>query len=268
MAICIVIASGCASAGAPNMKAPKPISNVGNGDVGKITLSGSYNWAGYAVTGSDGSVSNVKGSWIVPKVQTTTKNQYSCNWIGIDGYNSATVEQLGTDSNTDSKGRAVYYAWYEFYPDYAYYIPDMPITPGDNIYTEVSYSADTNKMKLSMTNQNTGKSWSMEHDATGYARSSAEWVTEAPSMGNRILPLTNFGTTFFGSYYTPTITGTGVATIGGNTNTIGGFDADTDATTNAYSVAMVSQARKNPIKAQPSALTNGDSFSVKWLRAS
>ena len=54
----------------------------------------SGNWSGYAATG--GRFSSVSGSWTVPIVtcpaDTTT---YSSQWIGIDGYESDTVEQDG-----------------------------------------------------------------------------------------------------------------------------------------------------------------------------
>src|SRR5690348_12236358 len=60
----------------------------------------STNWSGYAVTGPNGSVSSVQGSWIVPSV-TCAKHSatYSSYWVGIDGFSSGTVEQTGTDSD-------------------------------------------------------------------------------------------------------------------------------------------------------------------------
>ena len=40
---------------------------------------------------------------------------YSSFWVGIDGYSSSSVEQLGTDS--DCAGNTPdYYAWWEMYP--------------------------------------------------------------------------------------------------------------------------------------------------------
>jgi len=51
----------------------------------------STNWSGYAVTGSQGSVTYVAGSWIVPTVTASATNSYSSFWVGIDGYASGTV---------------------------------------------------------------------------------------------------------------------------------------------------------------------------------
>jgi Peptidase A4 family len=102
--------------------------------------SSSLNWAGYAVTGAAGSVSDVKGSWIVPSVTCSpSQNAYSAFWTGIDGYSSSTVEQTGTDSDCQS-GSATYYAWFEFYPNPSFLVSGFTVTPGDQISAEVSYS--------------------------------------------------------------------------------------------------------------------------------
>src|SRR6266542_694566 len=62
---------------------------------------GSLNWSGYAVTGAPGSVTDAKGSWVVPSIQGNcgSTNAYASFWVGIDGFSSNTVEQVGTDSD-------------------------------------------------------------------------------------------------------------------------------------------------------------------------
>src|SRR5262245_47089269 len=68
----------------------------------------STNWSGYAVTGPNGSVSDVKASWYVPTASCPpSPNQYASFWVGIDGYSSNTVEQIGTDSDCQN-GTPVY----------------------------------------------------------------------------------------------------------------------------------------------------------------
>ena len=64
----------------------------------------SSNWSGYAAetnlaSPQSGAVSDVTGTWQVPFV-TGTINAWSSAWVGIDGYASNSVEQLGTDSDT------------------------------------------------------------------------------------------------------------------------------------------------------------------------
>jgi len=61
----------------------------------------STNWSGYAAQTNlnnpqSGAVTGVGGSWIVP---TVMGNGYSAVWVGIDGYSSPTVEQLGTEED-------------------------------------------------------------------------------------------------------------------------------------------------------------------------
>ena len=88
----------------------------------------SSNWGGYVIAPATGnsatsvSVTSVSGSWTVPKVTCGkgSSTEYASFWVGIDGWDSSTVEQTGTDSDC-SNGKPSYYAWYEFYPEGAYY---------------------------------------------------------------------------------------------------------------------------------------------------
>src|SRR5437899_11239968 len=97
----------------------------------------SANWSGFAVTGSDGSVSDAKGSWVVPTIQGNcpSTNQYSSFWVGIDGYSSGTVEQTGTDSDFQN-GVPTYYALYEFFPHPSFLMNYISIHTGYFISSE------------------------------------------------------------------------------------------------------------------------------------
>jgi len=128
------------------------------------TLHGtSTNWAGYVVetnlnTPQNGAITDVKGSWIVPTVLgSVTPNTYSASWIGIDGYSSNSVEQIGIDSNVNN-GIAVYAAWYEMFPKAPVYL-NMRINAGDTISAEVNYLG-LGKFRLSITDVTTGASFS------------------------------------------------------------------------------------------------------------
>src|SRR5947209_2194209 len=98
----------------------------------------STNWSGYAVQAPAGSVTAVYGSWMVPAV-TGKGTSYSSAWVGIDGFASRTVEQIGTDSDL-SAGQPVYYAWYEMYPHPAVSL-SLKVQPGDTISASVTYEA-------------------------------------------------------------------------------------------------------------------------------
>ncbi len=83
--------------------------------VNHVTVSYNDIWTGYAVTGSD--FTQVHGSWIVAAVNCSeTPNSDSSEWVGIDGWNSNTVEQIGTDADCNYSTPS-YYVWYEFYPE-------------------------------------------------------------------------------------------------------------------------------------------------------
>ena len=56
----------------------------------------SSNWSGYDVTANAGAVTSVRGSWTVPSVSGIGSSTSSA-WVGIDGANSSSVEQIGTD---------------------------------------------------------------------------------------------------------------------------------------------------------------------------
>jgi hypothetical protein len=214
----------------------------------------STNWSGYAVTGPTGSVSDVKASWYVPSVSCPlSPNQYASFWVGIDGYTSNTVEQIGTDSDCQN-GTPVYYVWYEFYPHWAYTVNTVPINPSDKIIAEVSVTKGT--FTVSLTNQTTGKAFQISQKMNNADRSSAEWIAEAPWSGG-VLPLANFNKAQFGSYYT-NVQGTSSATVNGITAPIGSF---------ANNIAITMVDKDGLPKAQPSGLTNGSSFSIDWVKA-
>jgi hypothetical protein len=206
----------------------------------------STNWSGYAVTGPNGSVSDVKGTWTVPSVvNCTSANQYASFWIGIDGYESNTVEQIGTDSDCQN-GSPTHYAWFEFYPHLSFTINNFPIKPGDSISAEVTYA--NGMFTVGLTNKSTGLSFSTSTKMKNAKRSSAEWITEAPSGGG-VLPLADFQTVNFGPGDN--------ATIGSATGPIGSFPA-----ANVFEITMVN--RDGVPEATPTALQQNDRFSVYY----
>jgi hypothetical protein len=88
---------------------------------GTVTLTSSANWGGYAdaETGSS-TVSKVSGTWIMPAVRCLPRpyqnsDAFLADWVGIDGFNDGTVEQLGSATQC-FEGVEYYYVWYEMYP--------------------------------------------------------------------------------------------------------------------------------------------------------
>jgi len=191
----------------------------------------------------------VKGTWVQPAASCPSrKAQYSSFWVGIDGYNSNTVEQTGTDADCTGKNHPAYYAWYEMFPNPPVNL-SMTIAPGNTMSAEVSSSGST--FTLTITNVSTGGSFTTSQTLSSAARSSAEWVAEAPSsciFQCQGLPLANFGTVNFSGSYT---------TGNGHTGSIN------DGAWSNDQIVMVTNGGR--VKAQPSPLSpDGTSFSVTW----
>ncbi len=150
----------------------------------------STNWSGYAATGAAGSFNSVSSSWTQPTATCSSGDQYAAFWVGLDGYNSGSVEQTGTDSDC-SGGNPDYYGWYEMYPNAPVYYSN-PVSPGDSMSASVSVSGDTYTLVLTDSTQN----WTQTQTITEswLQDSSAEVITEAPSSSSGVLPLADFGT--------------------------------------------------------------------------
>lgn len=154
----------------------------------------STNWSGYALQTSqtrpqNNAVSDVKGTWTVPTVTSSSVNSYSAVWVGIDGYADNTVEQIGTEEDYIG-GAAQYSVWYEMYPKNSVTVAKS-VYPGDVISAEVRYIGN-NGFTLTISDITRGWSFSTTQKAGNARRQSAEWVVEAPWMGG-VLPLANFG---------------------------------------------------------------------------
>jgi hypothetical protein len=217
----------------------------------------STNWAGYAVTGAKGTVTDVTGSWTQPTATCSgTKTQYAAFWVGIDGYNSNSVEQTGTDSDCHH-GTPSYYAWYEFYPMPSHTVTTVTVHPGDVLSAEVSYSSTTAKFTVTLTDVTTAKTFTKTAAVRSAARSSAEWIAEAPSGSTGTLPLADFGTINYGVDNT-SVNSTNDATVSGTTGDIASFSS-------AVSINMIGVHSASLTKAATSAIsTDGTSFSVTW----
>ena len=218
-----------------------------------VDRSTSTNWAGYAVTGPTDSVTHVAGSWVEPKVKgpCSGTDTYASFWVGIDGYSSTTVEQIGTDSDC-SAGSPQYYAWYEFYPANSVNIA-MTIHPGNKISASVAFSGGTFTLKIS--DDTLGTTFTKTGKVASAQRDSAEWIVETPEICSpscRLAQLTDFGTIHWTS---------DVATVSGVAGAIGNFSA-------VHKIILVKSSNHSVHLASTSALSsNLSDFTVKWKNA-
>ncbi|HEY8744938.1 MAG TPA: G1 family glutamic endopeptidase [Chloroflexota bacterium] len=217
-----------------------------------VTATTSDNWSGYVAAadpngGQPGTISDVKASWTVPSVNcSSTPNAAVGVWVGIDGVFSPTVEQTGTASKCIG-GQASYYAWLEIYPSAAR-TSAMAIQPGDVISAEVQFVGNL-QYRLTLSDATSGRTFSVLRFSPG-SRDSAEWVVEAPAVGDQIVPLANFGSVSLSG---------ATATVNGVAGGVG------NPTWTAAGISMLDGA--GLVRAAPSSLSTDDSsFTVTWQR--
>jgi hypothetical protein len=226
----------------------------------------SANWSGYADT--DDTFNSVAASWTEPSVNCSSSNSdddllgglldgvlggpssASSFWVGLDGYTSSSVEQLGTDSDCDS-GTPSYYAWYEMYPNPSVDLPSSDaVSPGDHMTGWVESNSSGTSFLLEIKDTTAGWTYSTTQTGSGYARSSAEVIAEAPSECDVVfcseLPLADFGTVDYSA-----------AAVIDSSNTQG--------TLSSFDANQITMDNDGTVEATPSDLSsNGSAFSVTW----
>jgi hypothetical protein len=257
------------------------------------TVSYSFNWAGYAVTGPNGGVTNVAASWVVPSVGNCQKvpDGISAFWTGIDGWTDQTVEQTGTDSDCvnilgTQTGTPTYYAWFEFFPQPGYLIGDYNnelecvagcVFPGDLMTAEVSYlglnppsPGPPRGQAFTLTITDLTRTWYVTINASvpGALANSAEFITETPfgcNTSSGFCLLSDFIQSNYGKDYTRAA-GTSYATVNGKTGPLGSFGSSVQQAIMVNFTTCTVDCTLPPLMAAPSSLsTDGTSFNVTWL---
>jgi hypothetical protein len=244
MGTALVLVPGTVAGGAPthhqlaSARAPMQPTPPGGAPVwSPANTVSAINWSGYAATGAI--FSDVSASWVVPAVTCTSGAQYSSAWVGLDGFNSRTVEQTGTDS--DCHGATPrYYSWYEMYPAASVNIAE-PVSAGDQMNASVT-AATTSSFVLVIADATKGWTKTFTKTLARAKRTSAEVIEEAPccTAAQGILPLADFGKINFT-----------------NAHVDGGAIGN-------LSPKRINMAAGGVLKDTTSALTNGANFSVTW----
>ncbi len=188
-----------------------------------INAQASGNWSGYVAESSfsspqSNSVSYVYGTWTVPAVSgPSTGAFHSSIWVGIDGLNGATVEQIGTEQDYVN-GVASYSAWWEMYSNNGSYTDgekyeyplsssQMPVNAGDTISASVQYLSSgthSGQFLLTIVNDTQNKTFSTYETSSLTQsplalRNSAEWIVETPTYNGSYATLPSFGSVTFTS---------------------------------------------------------------------
>jgi hypothetical protein len=149
----------------------------------------SQNWSGYAaVANKNVALRYVTSTFTVPSVNCSkvaigsAGQTYAAEWVGLDGFNSTTVEQTGVDSYCDSSsGPATNQAWYEMYPLDPVVISG--VNPGDTIFVAVYYNSSTGDYQLALDDETTGSTMETNQPCPSGStcdRNSAEVIEEDP----------------------------------------------------------------------------------------
>jgi hypothetical protein len=238
---------------------------------GAATVSG--NWAGYVATPrSSARFGSVSGSWRQPAAKCTAGHEsFSAVWVGLGGYREGAraLQQIGTDANCTSSGRAIYAAWWELLPSDPVELK-LRVNPGDRIAASVTTSGS--RVTLRLRNLTSGARFSTTRHYSRPDVSTAEWIVEAPSTcatasACTTVPLANFGSVSFSS---------ATATAHGHTGTIldPGWSAlalelrqgsnEVEAGRAGFDVRAAGAVRQ----AAPSAASSAGAFSVTWSESS
>ena len=164
------------------------IFGTGNGDT-----ESSLNWAGY-VTSHD-HFRSVTATWRVPAVRATSDGQAAASfWVGLDGRDSHSLQQIGTTSGVVG-GAVRYGVWWEMLPGPAVDV-SMTISPGDTVTASVVADGH-GTFTLTLRDVTNGQRFETRQLDAAAGLSSAEVVAEAPSTNDGQLPLADFGAVRF-----------------------------------------------------------------------
>jgi hypothetical protein len=209
-------------------------------------------WSGYAASGTTSTpatFTHVTGSWIEPSADCSQLKRGTktteATWVGLDGFDSNTVEQGGTEANCNGTTES-HFAWVEFYPAKFMPLPaDDTVQAGDHMTVDVAQDGTT----VTVTITDTDRGWSpYVATTTSLAKdqfSSAEWIVESLSE-----KLTKFSTIHFSNAQAST-----------DTTLFGPADGPWPTTTRLTMVG--NNGQKTTPKDQVSDLS-GTSFDVQW----
>jgi len=225
----------------------QPVAGSSHTGISGLTQAQSTNWSGYADTGS--SFSKVSASWSEPTPSCSGRStSLAVFWVGIDGFNSNSVEQDGTLIEC-SGGATFQFTWWEMFPTNNVQVVGQSLAAGDHITSTVTRSGSTYTLAVT-DSTHPANSFSTSQSCSSCANTSAEWIAEAPSGSSGIFPLARFS---------PWSDTNSSVTEGSTSGVISSFTDD--------EITMIDNS--GAVKAQPSALNgSGNGFSVTWERAS
>ena len=117
-------------------------------------------------------------------------------WVGIGGVSSNDLIQAGTQDVSSGSGQSQFQAWIEMLPAPSQQVP-LAVAPGDSVTVSITQQG-TGEWQIAFKNNTSGQTYQTTVHYTS-SLSSAEWIEEAPSGPNGVVPLDNFGSVAFSS---------------------------------------------------------------------
>jgi hypothetical protein len=164
----------------------------------------STNWAGYADVAKSGvALRYASANFNIPNLNCansgagTSGQAFYSSWTGLDGFNSSTVEQQGTEQGCQAGTAGQLFVFYEMFP--ANPVVFTGAVTGDAIQSSTFYDASTGDYSLTVTDltqHGAGISVSIPCAGTCH-NSSAEVISEAPGGGPPTVDLADFGAESF-----------------------------------------------------------------------
>lgn len=221
----------------------------------------SRNWAGW-VDNADTNVELrfVSATFKVPTITCTSFGPTVSIWVGLDGFQSKTVEQAGIDAACDIQGPdgvlPQYVSWYERYPRPANF--KGALSPGDSVGVSVFFDSSTGNYDMAVNDPSSpgadiGVAFPCP-SGSSCRNSSAEVIAEDAGGG----PAKGF---FLPKFSPVTFTGVAVTSRDGTHGTLEG-----NSLWSAHQIFM--EYPNNTIMAEPSARADGaTSFTVTYKSA-
>ena len=208
----------------------------------------SFNWSGYADSSTAGAFTAVSGTWRQPATVCSPEQRLTAYWVGLDGFDNATVEQLGTLAYC-FEGLPYYFSWWEMFPGGSVTVGSS-VRPGDLISASVSRSGTS--YTLAVKDASTpANSFSTVQSCTSCQNDSAEWIAERPAFPIGVTPLSTF---------TPWNVVRGSQTSGGTTGSIGSGPGVTQIT-------MIDATASYPLDRVSGLSRSGARFRTLWLNS-
>jgi hypothetical protein len=215
----------------------------------------SINWSGYAAT-SKKAFNSVRATWIVPRIKCTgVANQWTSNWVGLDGFNDSTVEQDGTFAGCGGAAhtKPFYTGWIEMFP--APSKRQFWVQAGDTMTASVVFAKGT--FTLRITDVTAHKGAVASATCADCKRASAEWIIERPAYCNHnitkcfIAELANFGTT----------------AMAGSKASVAGGPVSGPAAFGSSPIDMIQPLKRGFISLDEVSALSGPSFGAQWQRS-